>query len=502
MINNHFSREELISIIETDYLQYGEASMLARIALAAMDSDPVADVVAWSSPNEERKCDIRWRRHDVKPGPLYRHAQPAPASEPVFFIEVEGDDWINAGRIPGSTFDFNNLPDGINYLYAAPQPLTDAEREELQERRKADSEPVAYISKSDFDAGYPHILARRDFNKACTMAVYSAQPAPVVQDERSAFNAWNNEENLPIAGVCAKKAAWLAWQARASLCGNSVMDVPPERPADSSNGDDVEAWFDEGWNACRAAMLAAAPQSAPVVPENCVTAEHRRVIEMLLNVCGAAFELADDSCQQDVDGEDCHVVPDDSFQKLSDALDEIENTLPTEDIDRPSAFLAWSAMPRAALESILQAGNPPVIPDGYVMVPKEPTESMVIAGFESEPDEFFSESGVWEAFQKMSGCEQAAFRARRCWAAMLAATPQSPSSEPATVPGKWIPVSEQMPEDGQHIIIFCDGAFVLFAQCRDGEFFDIVRDREEFFETTSRCVTHWMPLPNPPKEVK
>ncbi|MEI6999593.1 hypothetical protein ACOQJ6_29390, partial [Klebsiella pneumoniae] len=87
-------------------------------------------------------------------------------------------------------------------------------------------------------------------------------------------------------------------------------------------------------------------QPAPVVPENCVTAEHRRVIEMLLNVCGAAFELADDSCQQDVDGGDCHVVPDDSFQKLSDALDEIENTLPTEDIDRPSVFLAWSAMPR------------------------------------------------------------------------------------------------------------------------------------------------------------
>lgn len=108
---------------------------------------------------------------------------------------------------------------------------------------------------------------------------------------------------------------------------------------------------------------------APVVPENRVTAEHRRVIEMLLNVCGAAFELADDSCQQDVDGEDCHVVPDGAFQKLSDALDEIENTLPTEDIDRPDVFLAWSAMPRAALKSILNAGNSPVIPEGYVMVP-------------------------------------------------------------------------------------------------------------------------------------
>ncbi|EPC3783359.1 TPA: ead/Ea22-like family protein [Citrobacter farmeri] len=112
-----------------------------------------------------------------------------------------------------------------------------------------------------------------------------------------------------------------------------------------------------------AAMLLGAPVQSSM-PDGVVTAEHRRVIEMLLNVCGAAFELADDSCQQDVDGEECHVVPDDAFQKLSDALDEIENTLPTEDVDRPDVFLAWSAMPRAALKSILQAGNSPVIPDG------------------------------------------------------------------------------------------------------------------------------------------
>ncbi|KFD04278.1 DUF551 domain-containing protein [Raoultella planticola] len=48
---------------------------------------------------------------------------PAVDSEPVFFIEVEGDDWINAGRIEGKNRqDLGLLPDGINYLYAAPQP--------------------------------------------------------------------------------------------------------------------------------------------------------------------------------------------------------------------------------------------------------------------------------------------------------------------------------------------------------------------------------------------
>ncbi|MES0296950.1 hypothetical protein KDV31_16795 [Citrobacter amalonaticus] len=140
-----------------------------------------------------------------------------------------------------------------------------------------------------------------------------------------------------------------------------------------------------------AAMLQGAPVRSSM-PDGVVTAEHRRVIEMLLNVCGAAFELADDSCQQDVDGEECHVVPDDAFQKLSDALDEIENTLPTEDVDRPDVFLAWSAMPRAALKSILQAGNSPVIPEGYALVPIEPTAEMYNAG-----DRKLATKQVWDA---------------------------------------------------------------------------------------------------------
>ena len=65
-------------------------------------------------------------------------------------------------------------------------------------------------------------------------------------------------------------------------------------------------------------------------------------------------------------------------------------------------------------------------------------------------------------------------------------------------PDGWISCSERMPDDGQHVIILCDVAFVLYAQYRDGEFFDVVRNGEEFFETQSRNVTHWMPLPEPP----
>lgn len=78
--------------------------------------------------------------------------------------------------------------------------------------------------------------------------------------------------------------------------------------------------------------------------------------------------------------------------------------------------------------------------------------------------------------------------------------PEFDGPTPVT-PDGWISCSEQMPDDGQHVIILCDGAFVLYAQYRDGEFFDVVRNGEEFFETQSRNVTDWMPLPEPPQEV-
>nr|WP_205736636.1 DUF551 domain-containing protein [Klebsiella pneumoniae] len=180
--------------------------------------------------------------------------------------------------------------------------------EELQERRKADSEPVAYISKSDFDAGYPHILARRDFNKACTMAVYSAQPAPVVPDDVS------------------------------------------------------------------------------------------------------IFETAIEEC------------------KTCDSIDEH----------------AWN-------HGVLA----------------------VIAKYES------------------------------CRAAMLAAAPKSPGSEPATVPGKWIPVSEQMPEDEQEVLTInrMGHRFVSFFDKHSGLFFDRL-DAPAACCIEHVLVTHWMQLPAGPKEVK
>lgn len=100
--------------------------------------------------------------------------------------------------------------------------------------------------------------------------VYTAPPAPVVIDERASFDAWNNEDNLPIAGVGAKNAAWLAWQARSQLAflPSPAQVVPHEIPLGltsqiinliSSDLRDHNL-TQRIWNACRAAMIATAPQ--------------------------------------------------------------------------------------------------------------------------------------------------------------------------------------------------------------------------------------------------
>lgn len=65
-----------------------------------------------------------------------------------------------------------------------------------------------------------------------------------------------------------------------------------------------------------------------------------------------------------------------------------------------------------------------LVPEGWKLVPIEPTEDMAVEGFESWPDPVFSAPEEWEAYEAMSGCQQAAHRARLCYAAMLDAAPR------------------------------------------------------------------------------
>lgn len=66
---------------------------------------------------------------------------------------------------------------------------------------------------------------------------------------------------------------------------------------------------------------------------------------------------------------------------------------------------------------------------------------------------------------------------------------------------EWIPVSDRLPEDsGYYLVVYQDKyngsiliAFDMYVKCKAGEWWenDFMRD-----------VTHWMPLPAAPKEVR
>ncbi|HHG2117977.1 TPA: hypothetical protein ACPUT3_003776 [Klebsiella pneumoniae] len=198
------------------------------------------------------------------------------------------------------------------FLGNGPEPSASEERELARMTLVAmDSEPVAYISKSDFDAGYPHILARRDFNKACTMPVYAAQPVPVVPVVPKSISVRQAISALESAGAV-------------TTIGQA---------------------YKMGWNACRAAMLQELKKSAGT---EVICRSNENV--QALNTIKATPALG-------------------SLPKT----DEVQNT------------------------------NSPVIPDGYVMVPKEETLDMLKAGAKQEMK--------GEAFQYV-------------WQAMLAAAPQ------------------------------------------------------------------------------
>ncbi|MHB4873678.1 DUF551 domain-containing protein [Klebsiella pneumoniae] len=86
-----------------------------------------------------------------------------------------------------------------------------------------------------------------------------------------------------------------------------------------------------------------------------------------------------------------------------------------------------------------------------------------------------------------------------CRADTLEAAPQSPGSKSATVPGKWIPVSEQMPDENtEQQVLACfkggDISTLYYFEGRWDDAYGIVPIRQD--------VTHWMPLPAAPQEVK
>ncbi|MDK1763159.1 MULTISPECIES: DUF551 domain-containing protein [Klebsiella] len=219
--------------------------------------------------------------------------------------------------------------------------------------------------------------------------------------------------------------------------------VPDEKDKTVDADDHPLLWsFNEGWNACRAAML-------------------------------QAGTLTNEGTKQAWTG-----IPD--IDNAINMLDRID-TLDSCDDDRIEAV-------KTVLRRL--AGNSPVIPDGYVMVPKEMTDE------------------IGEAIAMQANC--CGGIALDIYDAILAAAQQSSGSEPATVPGKWIPVSEQMPDDDDFVYIWPRPDFGVELHVgqycershKGGGWYAQVYEQNHGIEWHPITVTHWMQLPAAPQEVK
>ncbi|HBR4097147.1 TPA: DUF551 domain-containing protein [Klebsiella pneumoniae] len=157
----------------------------------------------------------------------------------------------------------------------------------------------------------------------------------------------------------------------------------------------------------------------------------------------------------------------------------------------------------------------PVVPDGYVMVPMRLTAENGAKGALSGE---FSETkfvNCPECFgddecETCDGSGRIEITVPVTWATIkeiwakgvehFAAAPQLPGSAPATVPGKWIPVSERLPEDSGRYWCYVEeqndlGKSHYQWNCSWNG------DRWWVESEAGGIVTHWMPLPAAPQEV-
>lgn len=169
-----------------------EAAELARIALASLEAEPVAYMSRQNAKLREKfgTCD-EWDVHHQSVGGGFPP------------IEIPESD------------DYEFMP-----LYAAPQPLTNAERAELQERRKAamDSEPVGWTDEQEL----------RSVEKDGCGYLFKANPISPNADPRRVIKLYRHAPPAPVV---------------------------PDEMTRVPDVDVFDPGFMAGWNACRSAML-------------------------------------------------------------------------------------------------------------------------------------------------------------------------------------------------------------------------------------------------------
>lgn len=473
MTNNHFSREELLSIIETDHLQYGEASMLARMALSAMDSESGClpldylqghkDGLEWAAQLAEANHPETgdWLYDDpielakaIRKGPDMPPVQPVADSEPAI-----------------ADCDPEVYEKGVSVcLVAIPKETAEVICQNIT---------AATGCKVDWHyfGGRVHIKALR----------VTSQPAPVVNGEYG--DAYQGaREDLAI------------WKRRALEAEESVRRLEQindhlvkEAQGESRMGEPVIA------------------QPAPVVP---VGIEHLRSIVADPRLLPRRKEWIGGQQYSYVLLEEVEAIVDEACRAAM--LQELKKSAGTEAICRSDENVQVLHTKSPAQSDCCPAQNH-VFPAQNVV---SPAQSPIDHGYQPEcecsgckatarictemavnslviPNEMTSEQayeiGYYYGDPVDVFARGANWMRQHIIDSTLAAAPQSPGSEPATVPGKWIPVSERMPESNG-MYFGWDGKRVLEVYCFFGGF-----SANQFIHGE---ITHWMPLPAAPQEVR
>lgn len=248
-----FTKEQLIEKLQhrisvaSRFPESEKAQMdleLARIALASLEAEPYG-YVHKAAYEQAGSCGLSGDHEAYRDSSTHiavYTATPAPVSVPAAMeIDDDFDSAFEHGKAVGwnayraamlqsgnfrenknsSTNNFREIAETSTNYPVIPSEVLSAILKVAKIRADFD----------DFDGdrrGIGDCLDEAEQELIVTINKYASQLAvvPVGLDERAAFNAWNNDENLPIAGVGAKNAAWLAWQARAELGRSLAVNSP------------------------------------------------------------------------------------------------------------------------------------------------------------------------------------------------------------------------------------------------------------------------------------